>query len=293
MTSPATFATRRPLRSSRAPLGTRRRPVSLRFEGSLARRSCQTSGHTAHRFRASARLSRCRYSGWRRFVVSATPTRSPGCWRSRAATRRARSCGRARMSTWPVNCFASSASSMRRWRRFSCTRPPWCCMPLPTRRDSRRLPPKRTASTALPTSCGGRCACATRGRRSRSSPIPPISAACGSTVTRRLRPRVGSLYTSRQFSDIASTRAKCCSASTLVVSRCSAARLSDLQRADEIVETGRRWLRHWTASQRTVAAENVALFVRDRHPSRLLESLGWIGFGSVRDRMLVCRELPL
>jgi hypothetical protein len=70
-------------------------------------------------------------------------------------------------------------------------------------------------------------------------------------------------------------------------------RLRDIPRADEIVSTGRRWLARWVRDQRGVAAENVNSILRLRNQSRLIKSLGWIGLGGVRDRMLVCRDLPL
>jgi hypothetical protein len=70
-------------------------------------------------------------------------------------------------------------------------------------------------------------------------------------------------------------------------------RLRDIPRADEIVSTGRRWLARWVQDQRGVAAENVNSILRIQNPSRLIMSLGWIGLGGVRDRMLVCRDLPL
>jgi hypothetical protein len=69
-------------------------------------------------------------------------------------------------------------------------------------------------------------------------------------------------------------------------------RLRDVPRAGEVVATGRQWLARWLSDQRGVAAENVQTIVRAQGSSRLIKSLGWIGLGGVRDRMLVCRDLP-
>jgi len=70
-------------------------------------------------------------------------------------------------------------------------------------------------------------------------------------------------------------------------------RLGDIPRAEEITSVARRWLTRWVDDQPGVASENVHSIFRVQNPSPLIQSLGWIGLGAVRDRMLVCRDLPL
>jgi hypothetical protein len=70
-------------------------------------------------------------------------------------------------------------------------------------------------------------------------------------------------------------------------------RLGDIARADEIAMVARRWVARWLDDQRGVASENVRSNFPVQNPSPLIQSLGWIGLGAVRDRMLVCRDLPL
>jgi hypothetical protein len=67
--------------------------------------------------------------------------------------------------------------------------------------------------------------------------------------------------------------------------------LADLPRAAELVDADSRWLRRWLADQSGVARENVRGVQQTSRPSPLLRSLGWIGLGAVRDRMLFCRAL--
>jgi hypothetical protein len=66
--------------------------------------------------------------------------------------------------------------------------------------------------------------------------------------------------------------------------------LANVPQAGSLVEADRRWMRRWLADQRGVAAANIAGLTPASPPSLLLRSLGWIGLGSVRDRMLYCRE---
>jgi hypothetical protein len=67
--------------------------------------------------------------------------------------------------------------------------------------------------------------------------------------------------------------------------------LRDLSRAAELVETDRRWLRRWVENQKATAADNVSSIDPGARPSVVLRSLGWLGLGAVRDRMLFCRAL--
>jgi hypothetical protein len=65
--------------------------------------------------------------------------------------------------------------------------------------------------------------------------------------------------------------------------------LSDIPRAADLVDADRRWVRWWLADQRRAAAQNLATVAEPTRPSLLIRSLGWIGLGAVRDRMLFCR----
>jgi hypothetical protein len=68
------------------------------------------------------------------------------------------------------------------------------------------------------------------------------------------------------------------------------AQLRDLPGASELLRPARNWLQEWTEHQRKTAAANRDLGGAGE-ASLLLRSLGWIGLGGIRDRMIVCREI--